>query len=61
VKVISFLLTVVISSAITSGIIWLVAPHHGTVIYRCDWAEITPDIPIEVKNECRKRVLHGTI
>jgi hypothetical protein len=28
-------------------------PPHG-VMYNCDIAEISPDIPIEVKQECRK-------
>jgi hypothetical protein len=35
--------------------IWLATmmPRHG-VMYNCDIAEISPDIPIEVKQECRK-------
>jgi len=56
-----FILLAIVCSAVTTFGIWLFAPHQGFVIYRCDWSEISPDIPIEVKNECRKRVLHGTI
>jgi hypothetical protein len=41
--------------------IWLGSIHDGFVIYRCDWSEISPDVPIEVKNECRKRILQGRI
>jgi hypothetical protein len=41
--------------------IWLGSIHDGFVIYRCDWSEISPDIPVEVKNECRKRILQGRI
>ena len=41
--------------------IWFGSIHDGFVIYRCDWSEISPDVPIEVKNECRKRVMQGKI
>jgi len=27
-----------------------------TVMYNCSLAEISPDFPIEVRNECRKRM-----
>lgn len=30
-------------------------PRHGEVVYNCSIAEISPDIPIEVKQECRKK------
>jgi hypothetical protein len=29
-------------------------PKHGVKIYDCSLAEISPDYPTEVKNECRK-------
>lgn len=29
-------------------------PRHGTKVYDCSLAEISPDYPIEVKNECRR-------
>jgi len=60
-SVFKFLLMVVISSAVTAGLIWTAAPTNGAVIYRCDWAEISPDIPAKVKEECRKRIFRGTI
>jgi hypothetical protein len=30
-------------------------PNQGGVVYNCTWAEISPDIPQKVKEECRKR------
>jgi hypothetical protein len=27
---------------------------HGTIIYNCQIAEISPDVPPKVKEECRK-------
>ena len=30
-------------------------PNQGVVVYNCTWAEISPDIPLKVKEECRKR------
>jgi hypothetical protein len=32
----------------------VLAPKHGTRVYDCSIAEISPDFPIEVKNECRR-------
>ena len=29
-------------------------PRHGVIVYDCRLAEISPDYPVEVKNECRK-------
>ena len=29
-------------------------PIHGTRIYNCSIAEISPDYPLDVKQECRK-------
>jgi len=29
-------------------------PKHGERVYNCSIAEISPDIPIKVKEECRK-------
>ena len=56
-----FVLVAVVCSALTTLGIWSLAPHQGVVIYRCDWSEISPDIPLQVKEECRKRIMHGTI
>jgi len=27
---------------------------HGVVVYDCRLAEISPDIPIDIKNQCRR-------
>jgi hypothetical protein len=32
----------------------ILAPKHGTRVYDCSIAEISPDYPVEVKNECRR-------
>jgi hypothetical protein len=29
-------------------------PKHGVVVYDCRLAEISPDFPIEVREQCRK-------
>lgn len=31
------------------------APRHGVIVYNCSIAEISPDMPVAVKEECRKR------
>lgn len=36
------------------GGIFFFLPKHGTIVYNCTWAEISPDIPPKVKEECRK-------
>jgi hypothetical protein len=28
--------------------------HNGGVYYNCTWAEISPDMPPKVREECRK-------
>jgi hypothetical protein len=30
-------------------------PKHGVIVYNCSIAEISPDIPPDVREECRKR------
>ena len=29
-------------------------PRHGVIVYNCSIAEISPDYPVSVKEECRK-------
>jgi len=37
------------------GIYFLMSqPKHGVVVYGCSMAEISPDYPMKVKEECRK-------
>jgi len=58
---IKFLLVAVVCSAVTTLGIWSVVPHNGVVIYRCDFSDISSNVPVEIKNECRKRILQGRI
>jgi hypothetical protein len=30
-------------------------PRHGTVVYNCSIAEISPDFPPDVREECRRK------
>jgi len=34
--------------------VYLLTDSHGVVVYDCRLAEISPDIPIDVKEECRR-------
>jgi hypothetical protein len=44
----------IIAVILTWGTMFLVIPDHGVVVYDCRLAEISPDYPIEIKNDCRK-------
>ena len=45
----------VIASAIAFALVLYFAPKKGdVVVYNCSIAEISPDIPLEVKEKCRK-------
>jgi hypothetical protein len=46
---------VVIFVVLFWSLIFALMPTHGVIRYDCRMAEISPDFPIEVKNECRKR------
>jgi hypothetical protein len=39
--------------------IWVIVltamPRHGVIRYDCSIAEISPDFPPDVRNECRKK------
>ena len=37
------------------GIFFSVIPKHGKIVYDCRLAEISPDFPPDVRNECRKK------
>lgn len=45
-------LVVIIYFGVFFGYLWNM--DHKTVRYNCDIAEISPDIPLEVKEQCRK-------
>ena len=40
--------------AVGSIIFLIVGPSSSVKVYNCSMAEISPDYPVEVKNECRK-------
>jgi hypothetical protein len=40
--------------ALVWGTMIEIMPKHGVVVYDCRLAEISPDFPVDVKNECRK-------
>jgi len=51
-----WVVSVIVFVALFWTLMFALMPHHGTVVYDCRMAEISPDFPIEVKNECRKKL-----
>jgi hypothetical protein len=51
---IKLVLGVILAFILVWGTMFLAIPKHGVVVYDCRLAEISPDYPIEVKNDCRK-------
>ena len=49
-----FVLVSIITFALLWGTMYVAMPRHGVIVYDCRLAEISPDYPIDVKNECRK-------
>lgn len=58
---IDFVVHVIVAAGVISFGIWVTSYHNNAVIYRCNAIENEPDIPAQVKEECRKRIMHGTI
>lgn len=58
---IDFVLHVIVAACVIAGGTWLTAYHNNTIIYRCNGIETEPDVPPQVKEECKKRILHGSI
>jgi hypothetical protein len=52
-KDILLIIAVIVSAIIMISAVFFL-PRHGEVVYNCTWAEISPDIPQKVKEECRK-------
>lgn len=53
-KVLHYFLVFLLVTAFWAGVLSMVpAPDSGRY-YNCDLAEISPDIPLEVKEQCRK-------
>ena len=56
-SVASIIFTSIILGILALALVLMITlmPHKGDVIiYDCSLSEISPDIPIEVKNQCRK-------
>ena len=47
-------LIVLVSLSIGYSLSYFTLPRHGEVVYNCSIAEISPDFPIEVREQCRK-------
>ena len=48
------LIIVAVCLPIGIAISYFSLPKHGVVVYNCSIAEISPDYPVSVKEECRK-------
>lgn len=48
-----FILIFTLTAAVDSG-------NKGGVYYNCTWAEISPDMPPKVREECRKLIQRNT-
>ena len=48
------IVTGVLLSVLAMLVLFTYLPRHGVVVYNCSIAEISPDIPLKVKEECRK-------
>jgi hypothetical protein len=53
-KIFNLSTVIVVVMVVASIIIILNWPRHGVVVYNCTIAEISPDIPLKVKEACRK-------
>jgi hypothetical protein len=51
------LLIVLICLSLGFCLSYFILPRHGERVYNCELAEISPDIPAQVKEECRKHNL----
>ena len=48
------LLIVAIILPLGFALTYYTLPRHDVVVYNCSIAEISPDIPVAVKEQCRK-------
>lgn len=49
------LLVIFATAWFVGGMYWLtIQPKQEVVVYNCSLSEISPDFPIEVREECRK-------
>jgi hypothetical protein len=54
------LVVAVILLVVALGGLFLFLPKQSTRVYNCTWAEISPDMPLKVKEECRKRNIESS-
>lgn len=54
VKRIALIVVMLLLLIVAIPVLFWIAPNGGTRVYDCGMAEWHPDIPIEVKEECRK-------
>ena len=55
-QILNTVMMITISFAVFMSIIWLALQHAEKIKYDCSIAEISPDIPLEVKEECRNLI-----
>jgi hypothetical protein len=53
-KIFNLSTVIVVVMVVASIIVILNWPRHSVVVYNCTIAEISPDIPLKVKEACRK-------
>lgn len=49
-----YLIAAVICMIVMFPLLFYISPKHGVKVYDCSIAEISPDYPVSVKEECRK-------
>jgi len=50
----ALVIALVFLSILFMSILFAYLPRHGEVVYNCSIAEISPDYPVAVKEQCRK-------
>jgi len=48
------LLIIVICLLLGFCLTYFTLPKHGEIVYNCSMAEISPDYPVQIKEQCRK-------
>ena len=50
----ALVIALVFLSILFMSILFVYLPRHGEVVYNCSIAEISPDYPVAVKEQCRE-------
>lgn len=53
-KFLHYFLVFLLVTAFWAGVLSMIPAPDSARYYNCDLAEISPDIPLEVKEQCRK-------